>query len=434
MASDISTKIKILKQKKKRKLLVLGFISSISLSMLYIYTYTLNTPIRDSKLPIINIYFEDNGINNEHYIDCIFELDSDKSEDVVTAIKSKIKVRGDFNAGRPKKGYRIELSQQESLLGMRKDDDWILFAMYFDIPRIRVKTAFEIWKSLEPKDSTAVLPELKYINLYINGEYQGLYLLAEKNDRRIFGLDDAQNNIDSSLIIQAKGAIFDSDDPYPTIDIFKGYVSNEWEQDWPNEDEGIYIMDEIMSDLIFFVNNASDKEFFNPLTGIYSKFDKINLIDFYLFNFLILHKDMWMNNFFIIRNTNPNKFYLIPWDFDYTFGQKLDEKYMYDENLETDIHNRNKLFSRLISNEEFMKSCKNRWFELREDIWTDDSILGFFYDNYDEVETILRYEAHLTYSDEFKKEINVILDEVVEHLFQWVPNRLDFCDLYFLSF
>ena len=39
------------------------------------------------------------------------------------------------------------------------------------------------------------------------------------------------------------------------------------------------IMDEIMTDLVFFIHNSSDELFFNPIYGIFAKFDKLNLID-----------------------------------------------------------------------------------------------------------------------------------------------------------
>ena len=422
MADENKFKNKLPSHKTKKDVIVFVFVSLFSISALIFYVYTENAPIITSKFPTINITSEGNEINRDDYVDCMFEVDSDNSEYIISPIESKIKIRGDFNAGRPKKGYRIELSQQKPLVGLRKDDDWILFAMYFDIPRVRIKMAFDLWNSLEQENQPTMLPELKYINLYIDGEYQGLYLLAEKNDRKLFGLADAQNNIDSSLIFQAKG--------YTS---FNKYDSKEWEQDWPNEDEEIYIMDEIMIDLISFISSTTNEEFFEPDTGIYTKFDKTNLVDFFIFSFFILHRDIWDNNFFIIRDTHPNKYYLVPWDFDYTLGQKLSKKYRYDENPELDIHEKNKLFSRLISNKDFMEASKKRWNELRVDLWTDESILDMLDDNYEEVKDILKYEANLVYSNEFKDDIDIVVDKAVNYLFEWIPKRLEYCDSYFIN-
>jgi hypothetical protein len=230
----------------KRKNAILMF------SAIFLYTYIINLPIITSKYPRINIICnEDPNINN--YVNSTFELESEDSKDTIRPIKSKIITRGSSpgkGADRwPKKSYRIQLSQQKSLLGMRKDDDWLLFAMYMDFPRMRVKMAFELYRSLESTNPTAILPESKYVLLYLNGEFQGLYLLAEKNDRRLFGLDDAQNNINSSFIFQIKH--------YNNL---KEYQKERFEQDWPNEDEDIFIMDQIMTELVSFISNTSDSE------------------------------------------------------------------------------------------------------------------------------------------------------------------------------
>jgi len=169
-------------------------IASLIISFLVYFTYYLNSPINQTEIPRINIICEEE-LDNEDYINCTFELISNDESERVLPIKSKIKIRGFFNAKLPKKGYRIELSKRISLLSLRKDDDWQLFAMFLDLPHMRVKLSFDVWRSLHPTNPTAILPDSEYICLYINGEFQGIYLLAEKNDRRLFELNNPQNNI-----------------------------------------------------------------------------------------------------------------------------------------------------------------------------------------------------------------------------------------------
>ena len=130
---------------------------------------------------------------------------------------------------------------------MRKDDDWLLFAMFLDIPHMRVKLSFDLWRSLEPTNPTAILPKSKYISLYINGQFQGVYLLAEKNDRRLFGLNSPQYSENSSLIFQAGSHRKN----------FLEYSPDDWEQDWPNKDDGYDISGKILYDLISFIRNVS---------------------------------------------------------------------------------------------------------------------------------------------------------------------------------
>jgi len=421
--------------KKKKEFLVILLISAIILSSILFYSYIIYYPYKLSSFPrTINI-----NINGEikfgEYSDCTFEVDDKDSSDPVEVLNGRIKIRGHTNAKDrvPKKEYRLELSQQKSLFGMRKDDDWLLLAMYFDFPRMRIKMSLDLWRSLEPVNPTTILPDSEYVLLYINGELQGLYLLTEELDRKLFSLDDPQNNIYSSLIFQLRLA-----------ENLNEYHNLKWDQDWPNEDEGYKIMDEILSELIFFITNSSDEVFFNPEIGIYSLFDKQNLIDFLLFNFFINHKDFWNVNYYIVRNSYPSKFYLIPWDFDGSFGQRGWIIFDFDDNPESTIFQENRLFQRLLNNQDFRRECRNRWSDLREDLWTEENLLDTLSEVYESIKTLIELDTDLwkpiTVNDDSlvynrylysTKEFD--LEEYIDKLFEFIPERLAFCDEYFLE-
>ncbi|MFX1257992.1 MAG: CotH kinase family protein, partial [Promethearchaeota archaeon] len=239
----------------KKDLVVFGFMASLTISILNYYVSFLDSP---TYLPEVYISFSDN-IDKDNYINCTFSLDHDP-------VLAKIRIRGATNSNRPKKGYRLEFYTQKSLLGMREDDDWLLFANYMDNTRMRVKLSFDLWRSLQEMDhDEAILPDSEYVSLFINRNFQGLYLLAEKNDRKLFDLDRELDGVDSGLIFQVKSHT-----------TFREYEEDCWEQDWPNP-EDLKIMDEVLSDLIDFVNNAPDNDFFNDTIGIFSKFNKINV-------------------------------------------------------------------------------------------------------------------------------------------------------------
>ena len=404
----------------RKEAYIIIIIGIIAVSTVFYYTYIKYSPITPSDFPSINIISE-GEINENDYVDCILELDDKKSSEPIDPINSKIKVRGRYNAELPKKGYRIELSVEESLLGMRKDDDWLLMAMYSDLNHMQIKLAFDLYRSLNPTNPTAILPDSEFVCLYINSEFQGLYLLMEKNDRRLFGLDDAQSSIKSSLIFQS--SYFHRN--------FITYLNEEWEQDWPNEDEGIYIMDDIMTDLVSFIRDTPDEIFFNEEEGLFTRFDRINLIDFYIFNFFILHDDFWDHNYFIVRNTNPSKFFLVPWDFDRCFGQWLTRNSSPDTNHEEFIMNNNELFNRLLNNDEYRQECKDRWIQLREELWTEEYILDMVSEMYDEIKDILKIDSSKWYPWLFGDDWEERVDESINWLYDWISNRLEFCDLYF---
>ena len=244
---------KFKRKKRKREFYAIVVIFIILSSIILFYNY-LKVPFHLTDETVINITFNDD-INHEEFIDGTFQLDDKDDNDGVEKMDCRIKIKGsNFERGSrrwPKKNYRIELSNAKSLLGMRNDDDWDLYALYMDYTRLRNKLGFDLWGSLKETNPTAFAPNSKYIVLYLNGEFHGLYLLAERADRNLFELDDAQNNIYSSLIFQSKGHTF-----------LKHYYIDNWDQDWPNEYEGYYIEGLIMPDLIYFFNNTPDEVFF----------------------------------------------------------------------------------------------------------------------------------------------------------------------------
>lgn len=407
---------------RRKESFLLSILGMGIISTIFCYTYINNSPLTPSDFPTINITTEDE-ITQMDYVDCSLELDDKKSSKPIEAIKSKIKLRGRYNAKYlPKKGYRIELCKEESLLGMRKDDDWILLAMYSDLNHIQTKLSFDLYRSLLRTNPTAILPDSEFVCLHLNGEFQGLYLLAEKNDRRLFGLDDAQNSVNSSLIIQSSYAHRN----------FETYLYEEWEQDWPNhEDEEIYIMDLIMPELVYFIRDTSDEEFFDEKSGIYTKFDKQNLIDFFVFNFFILHDDFWDHNYFIVRNSYPSKFFLVPWDFDRCFGQWLTRNSEPSTNHEQFIKSNNKLFDRLLDNQNFLNEAKNRWFQLRQELWTEEFILDMVSETYDKIKVVLEIDSSIWYPWLFGDDYEERVEESIDWLYEWIPERLEFCDSYF---
>ena len=75
----------------------------------------------------------------------------------------------------PKKSYKIEFAKKQSLLGMPKDKDWALIANYADKSLIRNYIAYSLSTSL----GASYAPRCAFAELYLNGEYLGVYLLSE---------------------------------------------------------------------------------------------------------------------------------------------------------------------------------------------------------------------------------------------------------------
>ena len=103
-----------------------------------------------------------------------------------------IKIRGQTSADFPKKGYGIELKARActnvadtachdtslKVLGMPKSADWVFHGPYVDKTLIRNALAYWFYQRTGRYSS-----RFKFFELYLNGQYKGVYLLLEKIKR-----------------------------------------------------------------------------------------------------------------------------------------------------------------------------------------------------------------------------------------------------------
>ena len=86
-----------------------------------------------------------------------------------------IRARGNSSFQAEKKSYRLKLTQRASLLGMEPDKSWILQANAYDNTNLRNTLASEIARDC----GMPYTPQSCAADLYINGSYNGSYLLMQ---------------------------------------------------------------------------------------------------------------------------------------------------------------------------------------------------------------------------------------------------------------
>lgn len=75
----------------------------------------------------------------------------------------------------PKKSYKIEFIDKQSMLGMPKDRDWALIANYADKTLMKNYLAYHLSAEL----GAYYAPRCEFVEVYLNKEYLGVYLLTE---------------------------------------------------------------------------------------------------------------------------------------------------------------------------------------------------------------------------------------------------------------
>jgi hypothetical protein len=94
--------------------------------------------------------------------------------------------RGNTTWGVPKRPYNIDLvdnageENPATLLDMPEADEWCLLAFWHDRSLMRIPIAMYLGQRMNGIKWT---PRLRYVELWINNEYRGLYCLSEKVER-----------------------------------------------------------------------------------------------------------------------------------------------------------------------------------------------------------------------------------------------------------
>ena len=127
--------------------------------------------------------------------------------------KIGIEIRGSSSQVLPKKSYGLTTLKSDnvtnnnvSILGMPPENDWILNSLAFDSSLIRDYFSYEISRSIGNYSPRGV-----YCELFLNGNYQGLYIFMEKikiNDERVnikklTTSDNSLPNLSGGYIIKA---------------------------------------------------------------------------------------------------------------------------------------------------------------------------------------------------------------------------------------
>lgn len=88
----------------------------------------------------------------------------------------RISGRGNTSWDAEKKSYTLKLEDAKDVLGMGASKTWLLIANYYDGAYVRNQIGFEMAR----EGGILYTPDERFAELYVNGEYRGLYQIMEK--------------------------------------------------------------------------------------------------------------------------------------------------------------------------------------------------------------------------------------------------------------
>ena len=115
-------------------------------------------------------------VSRDDYLPCYISLNAQGS---FSNYSASAQIRGRGNSSwlwYDKKPYRIKLDEKHKLLGLGKAKSWVLLANYRDVTDLMNTFVFELgqWLGLPYTNHT------RYVELFINGDYKGVYQLTEQ--------------------------------------------------------------------------------------------------------------------------------------------------------------------------------------------------------------------------------------------------------------
>lgn len=380
-----------------------------------------------SEMPLITITTDGPIVNSPAVHGILSVADADGN---VIEMHAGLKIRGTSSQQYDKKSYRVELwadatgtvMADTTFLGLRSDDDWNLEAMWAQPLRLRDKVANELWMEMytlpyaegEPDALPGV--RMEYADLFINEEYQGVYALTERMDRKQLNLRKFNGEI-RGVLYKGNGS------GAPTFESLPSYdnTSDTWDNyEWvyPNEEEATINWNHLYS-FTSFVMTASDNIFNSQYSA---QFDKANAIDYYLFINALMAMDNMGRNIFMARYKKSSTYLYLPWDLDAIWGLDTDGQRTY---VTTGLMS-NGFYDRLMHDcnvNGFVASAKMRYNALRGNILNTEYIMELIQNQYDELAESGAYEREHAAWPSF-----TVNENQLDYIRWWLDNRFNYLD------
>lgn len=324
-----------------------------------------------------------------------------------------LKMRGSSSFNFPKKSYKVEFDEKVSIYGLPKDDKYVLDALYIDKSKIRNMLSTDFWNLIN--DDQRINNDLhgKFVELFIDNEYKGLYVLKDKVDKSVTQISD------SGILLKS---IFHFNDFYLEQLLNYDYsISN-----------NVFLSFEIKkyneNSFYSIVNKLKDYYSCYSFDCINSDFDVNNFIDYMIFVSLISGADNVTYNRYLSLYDRDSKIVITPWDMDLTWGLNwFDFSELHSVFYEASCFDIDWINDNITKNmdDQTLSLLKNRYWELRKDVITMDTINNYL-NSYEK----LLVDSGVALRDS-EKWYEYDIEYEIERIREWAGRRIQFLDEYF---
>lgn len=411
-----------------------------------------------SKLPVMRITLSDPIERHMPYSNGTMTLTDTEGNTI--EMKAKFKTRGATAQSylmKPSLNMKLRTddyssSQDSMLLGIRSASKWILDAMAIDRICMRNRVCMDVWNALSPlpydtdfggRSGTVG----KFIELYINGDYMGIYCLSDHINRKLLNLkkyDEEKGRVRGVLYKSGTSDIANQNERNFKADYTAATISyhNAWELKEPEDHECM----EAWEPLVDLHDNRT------TYADVRKYFDIDNLVDFQLHVLALSIVDNWgnKNHFFSIRNMQKDiddpdpteaarrKCLVTPWDLDCSLGgnyQGTNHSGTYTDWAVEALPANGGFYPFYVcqGQQEYQDKLKARWAEVRSTVFSTQSInarLEAYRDLFLNSGAWERMVKHFDAQSDRPLYVDDLAKEVA-YIEEWYADRHDKIDRYF---
>ncbi len=364
----------------------------------------------------------------------LFRLDNGEE------IAIQIRYRGSTSLAYTKKSFAIKLLDEtgkklnKSLLGMRSDNSWILDAMTIDKARMRNRVSTDLWNDFSSKSYISYLdPEAyngthgKFVEVYLNNEYWGLYCLTEKIDRKQLKLKKFKGGDVKGVLYKSNGwsTLHSVDDAFYKYDNSSA-VWHALEMSYPDVEEGEPIDWKPLADDIYWMSYSDSNEVNQHFR---EKFDLPVWEDYFLFVEFLMADDNICKNLYLYYydvTDDKKKLGVAPWDLDHSWGRSWSSDTLSAEvETETWFNRVSYLMQYVCTNLD--KTYQERYKELRQTFFTPEKLKQRFAAYFD----LFRQTGAAERERKRWSGVNGIaldFDSEEQYIYNWIDRRFAFMD------
>ena len=344
--------------------------------------------------------------------------------------------------------------EKVKILGMPKDNDWVLLAPYHDRSMIRDVMMFQL-----EQPYFEYTPQGRHCELVMDGIYRGVYILCERPGKGKNRLNLEDPGDDGDALTGGYFIQIDYDDEehyhlskYPALDangkalmfhnkIYFVYKFPEYEDMMPDHPAQVDYIDNQIDRMEDVLKSDSYK---NPETGYRRYIDVTSFVDNMLSQEFSGNPDAYRRstNLYKRRDSEDPRFKMCIWDFNLAFGGSLQDLVLNDSWYFQNISSIQLLrpypipfwWARMMEDPYFFNRAKARWTEYRHTTHSDEHIAH----EIDSLVTLLNAEGacERNYTAYPNWDENIWLsrnntksyDEEIAYLKSWIAHRVAWLD------